>query len=233
LEDAARVLVVDDEILVASSIARLLTKAPLRSQVEIVEDPEEGLRAILSQDYDAVLLDWHFQQRVTGIEICRSARALGSTTPVIMWTIVDSVEARYAAYEAGADEFLVKGVTPSSEVMARVAVAIHRHRAGRVPPTAERQWVRCGPLAIDLTTESCLVNGTPRGLSPAERKLLVVLAKRRGEFLAPDLLSREAGVAAAYNIKNVQNQVHRLRARLGPEASSHIRSLRGKGYRLL
>jgi two-component system OmpR family response regulator len=82
-ERAMRILIVDDEIVVAELLAEAV-----RSQgheVTVVNDAQEGLRLLRQQGADAVFLDVYMPE-MSGIEFLRSLRRTEPTLPVILIT---------------------------------------------------------------------------------------------------------------------------------------------------
>src|ERR1700710_1061629 len=100
-----RVLVVDDELAVRTSLHRALNLE--RYDVDLAEDGRDALDRVAHGRYDAISLDGSMP-RLDGLEACRRMRAAGDRTPVLMLTARDAVDARVAGLDAGADDHLVK-----------------------------------------------------------------------------------------------------------------------------
>ena len=80
---AMRVLIVEDEVLVAAEIEFLVQEAGLEA-LGVVISSEEALVAISEQRPDLVLLDVHLADGPTGVEIARKAAALHGVTVLFM-----------------------------------------------------------------------------------------------------------------------------------------------------
>src|SRR5262249_48129452 len=100
-----RVLVVEDELRMASLIRRGLVKEGLAA--DIAPNGEEALVSARASDYDAIVLDVMLPG-INGFETCRRLRKDGVWAPVLMLTARDSVEDRVAGLDTGADDYLVK-----------------------------------------------------------------------------------------------------------------------------
>src|SRR5919106_296077 len=103
--DDMRVLVVEDEIKMASLIRRGLRSEGLAADVAI--KGEDALWMAGSTGYDAIVLDVMLPG-IDGFETCRKLREDGIWSPVIMLTARDSVEDRVAGLDGGADDYLAK-----------------------------------------------------------------------------------------------------------------------------
>jgi two-component system, OmpR family, response regulator MprA len=116
------VLVVDDDFAIRESLDRSLRANG--HDVELASDGSEALRAIEGEPFDAVVLDVLMPGR-DGIDVCRTLRAAGNRTPILMLTARDTVPDRVAGLEAGADDYLVKPFA-LEELIARLRALVRR-----------------------------------------------------------------------------------------------------------
>ena len=100
-----RVLIVEDEIRMASLIRRGLVKEGLSA--DVAPSGEDALVSAGAHSYDAILLDV-LLPGIDGFETCRRLRSVGVWTPVLVLTARDSVEDRVEGLDMGADDYLVK-----------------------------------------------------------------------------------------------------------------------------
>lgn len=123
-EDAARVLVVDDQPLARRALVRVLE----HNGLDVIEanDGPSALVAVRTLNPDLILLDAEMPG-CDGYEVCRQIRADATTalTPIVMVTGYNSVEDRVRGAEAGANDFFVKPFE-TSELMARVRSALRQ-----------------------------------------------------------------------------------------------------------
>jgi DNA-binding response OmpR family regulator len=173
-----RVLVVEDEIKMASLIRRGLRSEGLAADVAI--KGEDALWMAASTSYDAIVLDVMLPG-IDGFETCRRLRESGIWAPVLMLTARDAVEDRIDGLDAGADDYLVKPFDVG-ELKARLRALLRRAGPGepdpgppdfhelRLDPDAHRLVV--GDRSVDLTrTEYRLMElfmRNPRRVLPHE-----------------------------------------------------------------
>lgn len=87
---------------------------------------------------------------------------------------------------------------------------------------------------IELDSERCTVKvkGKEVKLTPKERELLRVLADADGKVVSrQDLLTKVWGENTPEDSRTVDQNVSRLRSRLGPIGLSSILTITGSGYR--
>src|SRR3954454_18040999 len=100
-----RVLVVEDEIKMASLIRRGLRSEGLAADVAI--KGEDALWMAGSTPYDAIVLDVMLPG-IDGFETCRKLREEGVWSPGIMLPARDAVDDRVAGVDDCADDYLTK-----------------------------------------------------------------------------------------------------------------------------
>jgi two-component system response regulator MprA len=157
-----RILVVDDEPAVRSSLERALRLDGY--DVDLAVDGREALLRLAGDAPDAVVLDV-LMPEVDGLEVCRRLRSLGDRTPVLMLTARDAVQDRVAGLDAGADDYLVKPFA-LEELLARVRALLRRTvgdgeanvlRFADLSLDERTYEVRRGPRAIELTRTEFLL----------------------------------------------------------------------------
>ena len=113
---------VDDEPPMRAALKRALELGGF--EVELAADGSEGLSRTAELSPDLVVLDI-LMPGVDGLEVCRSLRARGDRTPILMLTARDAVADRVEGLEAGADDYLVKPFA-LAELLARVRALLRR-----------------------------------------------------------------------------------------------------------
>ena len=119
-----RVLVVEDEVKLASIIRRGLRAAGHATDVAL--RGEDALWMAPAADYSVLVLDVMLPG-IDGFETCRRLRADGVATPVLMLTARDAVADRVTGLDAGADDYLVKPFA-FEELLARLRALVRRPR---------------------------------------------------------------------------------------------------------
>lgn len=119
---ARRILVVDDEPMVASSCRRILAAAG--DDVQASQSGREGLQRALAGNFDVVMADLRMPD-LDGMELVRTLRARRPEVAVIILTGYGSVASAVEAVKLGVVEYIEKPFTPEqlTEAVGRAAVA--------------------------------------------------------------------------------------------------------------
>ncbi len=224
-EPGLRVLVVDDE----RAIRRFLrvSLSAHGHKVFEAEGGQEGLALATADRPDVIILDLGLPD-LDGVEVTKRLREW-TQTPIIILSVRDQEEAKVAALDAGADDYLTKpfGV---GELLARIRVAI-RH-ATRSP---DEPVFTTGDLKVDLTRRLVTVAGREISLTPTEYDLLKALVAHAGTVVTRhQLLVKVWGVAYEEDAHLLQVNVSNLRRKLEPDPARprFIQTEPGVGYRL-
>ncbi|MGZ8726202.1 MAG: response regulator transcription factor [Aeromicrobium sp.] len=139
-----RVLVVDDERALRSSLKRAL--AIEGYTVLLADDGQEALDRLKEETVDAIVLDVSMPG-IDGLEVARRLRGAGDRTPILMLTARDAVDDRVDGLDAGADDYLVKPFV-LKELHARLRALLRRID----PPKSELKFadLRMDPLTRDV-----------------------------------------------------------------------------------
>jgi len=124
MPDSLRVLVVDDEVALATVVASYLEREGFT--VDLAHDGPSAVTAARQQPPDLVVLDVMLPG-FDGIEVCRQLRAF-TDAYVIMLTARDEEVDKIVGLSVGADDYLVKPFSPR-ELIARVRAMLRRPRA--------------------------------------------------------------------------------------------------------
>src|SRR3954470_14272662 len=137
-----KVLIVEDEVPMASAIRRGLRDVGMLADVAV--RGEDALWMAGATDYDVLVLDVMLPQ-IDGFETCRRLRADGVRTPVIMLTARDAVDDRVTGLNTGADDSLSKPFS-FAELVARLQ-ALGRRGPIERPPVLQAGDLRFDPVA--------------------------------------------------------------------------------------
>jgi len=217
-----RILLVEDELVVARSVAALLSGH--RITTDIVGSGEEGLDHLRIYTYDAVVLD-RILPDMDGLEFVRRVRTARITTPILMLSGHGDTATRVKGITLGADDFLTKPFEPQ-ELVARL-LAIVRRASGFAD-----QRLRAGPIEMDLKSQDCRVNGRPVHLTGKEQAILQLMMTRKGMVLSKEaILTHLYGGMDEPEIKIVDVFVCKLRKKLANAGSPNlIGTVWGRGY---
>ncbi len=221
---AQRILVVDDEPAVRTSLDRALRMAGY--DVALAEDGAEALGVLAREEQDAVVLDVAMPG-VDGLEVCRRMRSSGDRTAVLMLTARDAVDDRVAGLDGGADDYLTKPFS-FAELLARLRALVRRGPSER-PATLE-----VGDLRLDPATRQVWRGDSEISLSAKEFAILETFMRRPGEVLSRFALLEHAWDYDYENRSNVvDSYVRFLRQKIDkPFGARSIETVRGAGYRL-
>jgi DNA-binding response OmpR family regulator len=113
-----RILIIEDDEAVARSLKLLLERSG--NAVDCLADGQLGERRMTMrrEDYDFLILDIMLPGK-SGVEICRSLRKAGVTTPILILTGLNDTKDKVSALDGGADDYLVKPFS-AEELMARM-----------------------------------------------------------------------------------------------------------------
>ncbi|MEV0769062.1 response regulator transcription factor [Nocardia salmonicida] len=217
-----RILVVDDEVTIAESVA-----ARLRAEgftVDLAHDGPAAVAAALAGEPDLVVLDVMLPG-FDGLEVCRRIQA-ERPVPVLMLTARTDETDQLIGLGVGADDYLTKPF--SMRVLAARVHALLR----RVERAAERgdNSIVVGDLRIDLAERRVWRGDTEARLTPLEFDLLTRLAQRPRAVLARERLLEDIwDWSDAAGTRAVDSHVKALRRKLGAEL---IRTVHGVGYAL-
>ena len=219
-----RLLLVEDDERLAGSLAR-----GLRGEGYAVDLAATGDEAVVHaqvHDYDVVVLDVMLPG-LDGVSVCRTLRAAGRWSPVLMLTARDGVADRIRGLDAGADDYLVKPFD-FGELVARLRALLRRGAPER--PAV----VVAGDLEVDPARRSVTRAGRRVELSAREFAVLELLARRAGQVVSrTELLEHvwDRNYRGSTNIVDVY--VGYLRRKLeNPFGRPLIHTVRGAGYRV-
>jgi two-component system OmpR family response regulator len=219
-----RVLIVEDEVKMASLIRRGLREEGLSADVAI--KGEDALWMAGSTEYDVIVLDVMLPG-IDGFETCRRMRGDGVWTPVLMLTARDGVEDRVAGLDGGADDYLTKPFS-FAELLARLRALSRRGSVERPSVLA------VGDLRLDPATRQVWRGDAEISLSSKEFAILETFMRRPGEVLSRYQLLEHAWDYEYENRSNVVDvYVRYLREKVDrPFDVTSIETVRGAGYRL-
>lgn len=160
----ARILLVEDEVNIASFIERGLKE--LDHEVIVAHDGEKGWEAVQNGGFDFLILDI-IMPKMNGLELCAKYRAsFGYKTPVIMLTALGTTEDVVKGLEAGADDYLVKPFS-FRELEARIKALLRR-----TSETNDAKVLKCGDLTLDCNRRRASRGNAEIDLTVTEFRLL-------------------------------------------------------------
>ena len=233
-EQAAQVLIVDDEAEMREMLSDLIESAGLRATA--VEDGTAMRAELDSGGYSLLILDLRLK-REDGLTLARGIRAT-SAIPIMILTGKGDETDRILGLELAADDYLMKPFNPR-ELLARVRALLRRAgseflNSPSVPRTAGHDLVRFGGWTLDLTERTLRDwHHQPCSLTPSEFALLETFARNPDRVQTRDqLLEHLRGQECDAFDRTIDVLILRLRRKIerNPAHPEFIRTERGLGY---
>ena len=213
-----RLLLVEDDLMIGEPLLDLLRAEGYA--VDWVRDGEMADTALLSQNYDLLILDLGLP-KADGMTVLKQLRGRKQTLPVLIATARDALEQRIAGLDAGADDYVLKPYE-FHELLARIR-ALLRRAQGRAEPVYEHKGVAINPATREVSKD-----GREVVLSAREWAVLEPLLARPGIVLSRQQLEEKLyGWKDEISSNAVEVYIHGLRKKLGAEL---IQNVRGVGY---
>ncbi|MER7545444.1 response regulator transcription factor [Spirillospora sp. NPDC127506] len=216
-----RVLVVEDERLLADAIAEWLRDGT--HAVDLAYDGAAALERACVNDYDVIVLDRDLPL-VHGDDVCQEIVRGGAAARILMLTAAAEVTDRVDGLGLGADDYLTKPFA-FPELAARV-LALGRRCRPAAPPTLRRAGI-----ALDPARREVFRDGRYVPLAKKEFAVLAELLRADGAVVsAEQLLEKVWDENADPFTGAVRLTVLKLRRKLaGPPV---IETVKGAGYRI-
>jgi DNA-binding response OmpR family regulator len=223
-----RILVVEDD----AAILRGLTDNLRFEGYQVVQarTGDDGLRVILEEDLDLVILDIMLPA-LSGFDVCRRARKQGKMMPILMLTARGQEVDRVMGLDLGADDYITKPFS-IPELLARVRA--HLRRSNAVSPLPER--VSFGDVRVEFERYEARKGDEALHLSPKEFGVLRLLVARQGEVVNRTVLLHEVwGYDRFPTTRTVDNHVASLRSKLeeDPADPRFLLTVHGVGYKFV
>lgn len=221
----AKILIVEDDASLASFVKDSLVRQ--NHVVDIVDNGEDGLYWLTTQEYSLALVDWDLP-KLSGVELCHRYRTSGGNVPILMLTGKGTASDIVHGLDAGADDYLPKPFE-MAPLLARVRALLRR------PTEVKSSVLRAGVLEVDLSATTVKVNGNTVELTPKEFGLLEFLMRNREKVCSSEtLIANVWSTEATTSVESIRAIVNRLRNKLeaaDKAATGCIRSVYGMGYK--
>lgn len=219
-----QVLVVEDEIRLAETLAQLLREQSY--VVDVVHDGKDGLAYAESGQYDVIVLDVMLPG-MDGFQVARTLRRKRYATPILMVTARGDVTDKVTGLDCGADDYMTKPFAPE-ELLARVRALTRRQGEVVLEELAFED------LRLELSAHVLKCGGKSVRLSPKEFEVLRLLMASRGGMVSKEMLIGKVwGMESDAEDNNAEAYISFLRKKLiYLESRAAIATMRKVGYRL-
>ena len=193
-------------------------------------DGARGLDRAQSGGYDLIILDLMLPG-MDGLDVCKSLRAAGDSTPILMLTAKSQEVDKVVGLELGADDYVTKPFS-RRELLARVKALLRRAE----PPDPPLTRFRFGDVEVDFKGYEVTKGGQAVELTTKEFALLRLLIGRKNEVLRRDVILNEVwGEDTDVFPRTVDAHIVHLRQKIedDPADPKFILNVRGVGYKFV
>ncbi len=220
-----KILLVEDDYDVAKNVCEYLEAAT--HEVEVAPDGLIGLDCVTRERYDCVILDISLP-RLTGIQLCERIRNLGfSDLPILMLTAMGNLSYKEEAFEAGADDYLVKPFA-LKELELRL-MALSR----RITGTKTGKQLQVGDLTYNVMTQEIKRADQEIELTVTSKTILELLMRNSHRVVSKLEIEQKVWDDPPESPDLVRIHIHTLREAIDkPFSIPLLHTVRGMGYRL-
>lgn len=225
MSEKINILIVEDEKKVADTLKAYLEKEGFNVFFAILGAAATNI--LNENNINLVLLDLMLPD-MSGEEICKNIRK-NSDIPIIVLTAKSSEDSKVNALNIGADDYLIKPVSPR-ELIARVKAVLRR--TGMYSENSAVQYN--DGLSIDFSQRIVKKNDEEITLTPNEYKLLTYLAQNSGRYFSrEDLIEGAIGTKYEGYDRAVDSHIKNLRQKIedNPKSPKYIVTQYGVGYK--
>lgn len=225
------ILLIEDDPAIAASLQDALSREGYR--VSWKSNGREGIAFARDHNPQLTILDVRLPDG-SGFDVCRQMRQLQLRFPILMLTVQSDELDKVHGLEMGADDYLTKPFG-LRELLSRIRALLRRAYGELAAGQGDVLYV--ADLVIDTTSNRVWRGDEAINLTPTEFRLLVYLARNRGQAIGRgQLLEAVWGFAADVESERTVNvHIRRLREKveLDPSNPALILTVPGIGYRLV
>jgi DNA-binding response OmpR family regulator len=225
-------LLVDDDRLTCESVQSLLHR--FGYETETAGTIDAAYQRATTTEYALILVELCLGKD-HGTTLVRQLRALKIDTPIAIYTALENELYETAAFDAGADDYIIKTASVP-RFIARIEAHIRREGRREDWKPASKRRVAMGRAVLDRDAHVLELDGKVVKLTVREAKILDLLVSEPHRFIgAREIFKRVWGGGSSVDSEDaVHGVLKRLRKKLEQECALHglIEGLHGKGYRL-
>jgi two-component system KDP operon response regulator KdpE len=221
------ILIIEDDEAI-QSVLRLLFEAN-GFRVVIAATAARGRMDAKLHKPDIVLIDLGLPDD-DGVRVIGRIREW-SPVPIIVLSARTAEAQRLAAFETGADDYILKPFS-APELLARARAMVRRHVRGMLPMGV----LQIGAVSVDMTRRVALDRqGGEVRLTPLEHRILESLVRHGDRIVTRVALIREVWGPDRSDARALRVYIGSLRRKLevDPSRPQHILTELGIGYRLV
>lgn len=218
-----KILAVDDEEPILELLKYNLEKEGY--DVRVATNGQMAVDIAKKFQPDLVLLDI-MMPKMDGVEACRQIRAIPEliNTYVVFLTARAEEYSEVAAFDVGADDYILKPIKPRA-LMSRISAFFRRGAASK----NGTNQIKIGDMLIDRTSYTLRLNGKEISLPKKEFELLFFLAQNPNKVFSRDELLQNIWGADVYVLsRTVDVHIRKVREKIGED---YIVTVKGVGYK--
>lgn len=220
-----KILLVDDDPRFTTTAQSLLEEK--KYSIDVLNIADNIFNFIEKNNYDLLILDV-IMPKTDGITICRKLRKNHQELPILLLTALQGKNDKLKAFEAGADDYLVKPFD-WDELLARIRALLRRKE------TEETVTLKWGNLTLVTDTKQIVYDSKDLNLTPTEYQILEVFLTNPSKlFSIDDLISKLWDFDEIPTNSTIRSHIKGLRKKLKKIGgdSDLIQTVYGMGYRL-
>ena len=228
MPDASRILIVEDDTLIATMLRDSLNESGMIA--EIAQDGVAMDMRMRTSNFDLVILDVMLPGE-SGLSLCRRLRVT-TNIPILMLTAADAEIDRIVGLEIGADDYVTKPFS-LRELIARIRGLLRRAALPSLKDTRQRQ-LRFDGWSLDPIRRQLYDPTNARvGLTTHEFDILLAFCRNPGRVLTREELLgvTHAGLAGPIE-RSIDVHISRLRQKIEHDVRDPvvIKTVRLGGY---
>ena len=183
----------------------------------------------MSQPFDLALIDWELPDGIGLDALMHMKSELGDSVSAVFITARDEEQDVLSAFEAGADDYIVKPVK-KAELLARIKAVSRRANL-----ETHSQLIELGPVVINKSTREVTLHGELIKMTNKDYHLACCILSNAGKLLSRDFLLKTVwGLSSEINTRTVDVHISRIRRalKIGPEIGYSLVNVYQHGYRL-
>ena len=222
-----RILVIEDEIKIASSIKKGLEISGYAA--DMVHDSESAFSYGLDSDYDLIIMDRMLPGGMDGLDVVNKLRDQNISTPILVLTAKGTLNDKVQGLNIGADDYLVKPFA-FDELLARIKALLRR------PVKSIGTILKVSNLELNPGSYEVKRSGVDIQLAAKEFSLLEYMMRHPNQILTKEAIINHVWDGDSDILPNtVEVYIGYLRNKIDkpfPKESSIINTVRGFGYKL-